>query len=180
VIGKSSTTPSVPRRRISSISAAVIAVLLVSAGIALASIPDADGSVQACYSNTSGQVRLVNKEPTDCDAGETGISWSQTGPQGPAGPLGYVVVTGPASASDSAPTKSAAVSCPSGKVVLGGGGVLSSSTSTNALAVTQSAASADGSKWTVKAVELRAFSGSWSVKARAQCATATPTPTPTP
>lgn len=170
MIGKSSTAPALPARRISSISVAVIAVVVVSAGIALATIPAADGSIQACYSNTNGQVRLVDNEPTDCAAEETGVSWSQTGPQGPAGALGYIVVTGPASANNSAPAKSAAVTCPSGKVVLGGGGVLSSSTSTNALAVTKSVASADGSKWTVKGVELKPFAGSWSVKARAQCA----------
>ena len=65
---------------------ACIALVVAATGVAVAAIPDGGGVFNACYSNSTGAVRLVDKQPTDCAAGETGASWNQTGPQGLPGP----------------------------------------------------------------------------------------------
>ncbi|HVL97470.1 MAG TPA: hypothetical protein VM266_16565 [Solirubrobacteraceae bacterium] len=62
--------------------------------IAAAGIPGADGRIHACYSTTSGAVRLIDREAgATCAGGEQLIFWNQTGPAGPTGPRG---LTGPA------------------------------------------------------------------------------------
>jgi hypothetical protein len=60
-------------------------------GVALAAVPDNAGVIHACYGNAGGAVRIVDTGgPTpNCDqAGETALTWNQTGPSGPAGPTG--------------------------------------------------------------------------------------------
>lgn len=70
------------------------AVLAFGVGIAVASIPDASGVIHACYKTSQGQTRIV-ESAADCNPAETPIQWSQTGPQGPAGPVGPQGPIGP-------------------------------------------------------------------------------------
>jgi hypothetical protein len=80
---------------------AVTAVVLTAAGaVAYAAIPDSSGRVNGCYTTNGsllgpakGSLRVVDtNEP--CRAGETPITWSQTGPTGPMGPVGATGATG--------------------------------------------------------------------------------------
>jgi len=61
---------------------------LAATGIVMivqAAIPDPNGVIHACY-RSNGNLRLVDK--STCAAGETTISWNQTGAQGPQGEAG--------------------------------------------------------------------------------------------
>lgn len=57
-------------------------------GIALATIPSANGTIAACYSKSGGTLRIIDSSVTNCKASETAISWNTVGPQGPTGPTG--------------------------------------------------------------------------------------------
>jgi hypothetical protein len=75
------------------------AIALAGWGVAAATIPDANGTVHACYNIGSllrpvGDVRIVDAS-TRCLPSERAIVWNQTGVQGPAGPTG---ATGPSGA----------------------------------------------------------------------------------
>ena len=83
------------------IGVGAVAVLLGLAGAAFA-IPDGSGLFHACYANTDGAVRLVNKQPTDCTVSETGTNWNASGPPGPAGQAGSAGPAGPAGPAGSA------------------------------------------------------------------------------
>jgi hypothetical protein len=76
-----------------------VVIVALAAGVAYATIPDAQGVIHACYDKQSGQVRIVdtapNTLPKGCGAKETAIGWNQTGPQGPAGPAGPQGPQGP-------------------------------------------------------------------------------------
>ena len=75
------------RRRL--LVACVGAILVVSAGIAYAAIPDPNGVINGCYSSGQGQLRVIDMENGDqCKNNETAISWNQQGPQGIPGPIG--------------------------------------------------------------------------------------------
>jgi hypothetical protein len=63
-------------------------VMVVATGIAMASIPDANGVIHGCYHTKHGDLRVVEMAGQTCDPNETLLSWNQTGPQGPAGPQG--------------------------------------------------------------------------------------------
>ena len=61
-------------------------LIALAAGIAYATIPDSAGVIHGCYRN-NGQLRVI--DPSNggaCKNNETGLDWSQTGPQGPPGP----------------------------------------------------------------------------------------------
>lgn len=86
------------RRLISSraIWAVVVSTVMIGAvnGIGFG----AGSEIHACKHNSTGSVRIVNG-PDDCKSSETPISWSETGPQGPAGstgPMGADGARGPA------------------------------------------------------------------------------------
>jgi hypothetical protein len=114
---------------------AVVLVLLSSA-VALAAIPSAEGTIHGCRDNRSGVLRVIDAEAGQtCTTKETALTWNQqgqpgpigpAGPQGPAGPAGQNGVSGhevvftafTALAND---RTTAAVGCPSGKKVVGGG-----------------------------------------------------------
>jgi hypothetical protein len=72
---------------------------LVAGGIAYAAIPDAGGVIHGCYKKSSpnqGTLRVIDTEKGQaCSNSETGINWSQTGPQGPQGIQGIPGVQGP-------------------------------------------------------------------------------------
>jgi|tagenome__1003787_1003787.scaffolds.fasta_scaffold20876098_2 type VI secretion system secreted protein Hcp len=68
-----------------------VAALGAGAAVAVAAIPSADGTIHACINPAStppGAVRIIDDATQTCAAGETPLTWSQTGPTGPAGPPG--------------------------------------------------------------------------------------------
>jgi hypothetical protein len=71
----------------------VVGVLAAGAVVAQAAIPNADGSITACYNTGNGFVRLVDASAT-CLGGEAKVSWNQKGPQGATGPQGPQGATG--------------------------------------------------------------------------------------
>src|SRR3954454_14850662 len=59
---------------------------VVAGGVAFAAIPDASGVINGCYQKNVGNLRVIDPSAGDsCRPSEIGISWSQTGPQGPQG-----------------------------------------------------------------------------------------------
>jgi hypothetical protein len=55
---------------------AVIALAVASGGVAVAAIPSADGTINGCYSNAKGTLRVIDVEAGKaCGSGETAISW---------------------------------------------------------------------------------------------------------
>jgi hypothetical protein len=82
--------------------------------VALATIPDANNVIHACYVAASGQVRLIDSPATSCRPSETALSWGQSGISG------YEVVQETRTAETGAFTVANAT-CPAGKKVLGGG-----------------------------------------------------------
>jgi hypothetical protein len=74
----------------------VVGVVLAGAAATLAAIPDTSGVIHGCYKKNVGNLRLVDPSAGGtCRPSETTISWSQTGPQGPAGPQGSAGPPGP-------------------------------------------------------------------------------------
>lgn len=79
--------PRVPRRT------AVLGLIMgvapaVVAGVAYASIPDANGFIHGCFQNGRGILRVIDSATTACGADETPLNWSQTGAPGPMGRQG--------------------------------------------------------------------------------------------
>jgi hypothetical protein len=75
---------------------AATTVVVVVTGVAMASIPDANGVIHGCYDTKHGNLRVIDTEADQtCDPNETLLSWNQTGPQGPAGPPGPQGPQGP-------------------------------------------------------------------------------------
>jgi len=66
------------------------AVVVVSAGVAYASVPSqSDGTITGCFSRSGGALRIIDREAGQtCKSGEMQITWNQVGPQGIAGPTG--------------------------------------------------------------------------------------------
>jgi hypothetical protein len=83
------------RRRTSvALGGALLAVALT--GVALATIPSANGTISACYTRL-GTFRVIDTDAGQrCVAGERSLQWNQTGATGAAGPQGPVGATGPA------------------------------------------------------------------------------------
>src|SRR3954462_14365929 len=76
-----------------------VAALGAGAAVAVAAIPSADRTIHACINPAStppGAVRIIDDATQTCAAGETPLTWSQTGPQGPAGAQGPQGDPGPA------------------------------------------------------------------------------------
>jgi hypothetical protein len=119
---------------------AVCGGLLVSAGIAYATIPDASGQYHACVLSGLGQVRIIDHDTgANCKTSEQHVHWSQvgppgpqgdTGPQGPPGPEGAQGLQGPAGPTNlvirEGPTSdfggTSVASCNAGERATGGGG----------------------------------------------------------
>jgi hypothetical protein len=87
--------------------AAAIAVLMIGATVAYASIPDSNGVIHACY-HVNGQgvvdggsnLRVIdasssNKDGRACKKDEIALEFNQTGPQGLQGPQGAQGAQGP-------------------------------------------------------------------------------------
>ncbi|HET7450872.1 MAG TPA: hypothetical protein VFJ78_09755 [Gaiellaceae bacterium] len=75
------------KRRLVVASAAAVA-LIVSSGVALATIPGSGGVINGCYAKKDGSLRVVDTSTGTCKTGETSLVWNQTGPQGPKGDPG--------------------------------------------------------------------------------------------
>src|SRR3954462_14493355 len=78
-------------RRLLRLALPPLAALGAGAAVAFAAIPAPDGTIHACIDPAStppGAVRIIDDATQACAAGETPLSWSQTGPGGPAGPPG--------------------------------------------------------------------------------------------
>ena len=69
------------------LGAAALAAIGVTAGIALAAIPGADGTIQGCYKKGNGQLRVVESS-ANCHRSEVAISWSEKGQKGDPGAAG--------------------------------------------------------------------------------------------
>lgn len=75
-------------------AAAVVGLVAGGFGIASASIPASNGTIDGCY-NRAGSLRVIDSSAT-CPKGYKPLDWSQTGPQGPAGIPGPQGPQGPA------------------------------------------------------------------------------------
>lgn len=75
-------------RRGASVGAIGALLIGLTAAMASASIPAADGVIDGCYVNRTGQLRVIDSATEQCRSQETALSWQQQGPQGPAGPQG--------------------------------------------------------------------------------------------
>jgi hypothetical protein len=73
----------------------VVVVAIAVAGIAYASIPDANGVIHGCYAKTTGKLRVIDSGGNGCTSGENPLDWSQTGPTGTTGSTGATGATGP-------------------------------------------------------------------------------------
>jgi hypothetical protein len=124
---------------------ALVAVVLglAAGGIAYASIPGPGGVINGCYLKSGGALRVIDSA-AKCKSGETSLNWNQkgptgargptgangttgaTGPTGPSGTSGYEIVTINDTFTENSPNLTKVfvdnVPCPSGKVVVGGGG----------------------------------------------------------
>lgn len=69
---------------------------VVAFGVAvIADIPNSNGVIHACYKDSNGEVRLVERA-SECRNNEQHVRWNQTGPQGTTGPAGQQGQTGAA------------------------------------------------------------------------------------
>lgn len=87
------------KRRDHVVTGAITAALVLGAGTvtAVADIPGADGTIQACRSIRGGALRVIDSESGEaCRPAEEPLSWSETGPQGEPGPQGPTGPQGPA------------------------------------------------------------------------------------
>jgi hypothetical protein len=67
---------------------AALLTLLAVAMAATAAIPDANGVIHGCRNTKNGVLRVIDTDKGQtCGKDEAALSWNQTGPQGPAGPI---------------------------------------------------------------------------------------------
>jgi type VI secretion system secreted protein Hcp len=82
------------RRRVLRVIAPTIVALGAGTAIAAGAIPSSDGTIQGCYNNDGGALRVIDTSNNECNEGETPLSWNQRGPQGATGPQGAKGDTG--------------------------------------------------------------------------------------
>ena len=56
----------------------------------LATVPDGNGVIHACFTKSTGTIRVIDNSVTNCKSGETSLAWNVQGPPGPQGPQGSV------------------------------------------------------------------------------------------
>jgi len=99
----------------SAIALAVVAVG-TAAGASIASIPDGNGVIHACYKpQANGSITpltVFDSAKASCPSNQKELDWNQTGPQGPAGVTGATGPQGPAGATG--PQGSAGATGPAG------------------------------------------------------------------
>src|SRR5919109_1715399 len=80
------------RRRATVLLLLALGTLMLVGGGAFAGIPGSNGLISACYSRTSGALRVIDVErtpPQTCSSStENFLSWNQRGPTGPRGATG--------------------------------------------------------------------------------------------
>ena len=64
-----------------------VLVLAAVSGVALGTIPGANGAIHACYVKKTGALRVVSSN-RHCPSGQAPLTWNQRGPRGPRGPQG--------------------------------------------------------------------------------------------
>jgi Lamin Tail Domain len=72
------------------LSGALVGLLAMVAGVALAGIPDSDGTIHGCRNKKTGVLRVIG-DRGHCRDNEKRLNWNvrgRTGPVGPAGPQG--------------------------------------------------------------------------------------------
>ena len=67
-------------RKVVTACATAGAIAAVLGGVAAASIPDSAGVIHACYTRSSGALRIA--DTTACTSKETALSWNNVGPAG--------------------------------------------------------------------------------------------------
>jgi hypothetical protein len=159
-------------RKLAAVLVAIIAAVLVGAGIAYASIPGPDGVIHACYKNSDGSLKAIDSA-ANCPNGYTPLNWNQTGPQGPAGDLSGLEYVQAISANDASQFKTVVVTCPTGKVVVSGGGF----TGGGSMALRDSYAQFPvggnpGDAWTVTAWKPVDDGQAWALVGQALCVNA--------
>jgi hypothetical protein len=124
------------------VGAVLVALIGASTAAAVGAIPNGDGVISGCYSNTNGDLRLIDPALDECKSSESALAWNRTGPAGPTGPSGPQGEPGPAGPQGPAGsfaglevvateftvpqstfefTYVATAVCPAGKVVVSGG-----------------------------------------------------------
>ena len=77
----------------------MLAALVTAGGVAYASIPASNGTLNGCYrtagGDNQGQLRIVDSA-SSCRSNETSLTFNQQGVAGPAGPTGPAGPAGPA------------------------------------------------------------------------------------
>ena len=187
--------PHAPKGRTGVVLLLVVVGLAVAGGIAYATIPDSSGIFHACVKGTNGNVRLIDPDKPGkagkCKGNEQAVSWNQTGPPGAPGAPGAPGSPGApglsalqtvnlASVSNSVSPKEAAVLCPSGKRVIGGGAAITGGSvasgatdlaATVALKTSRPITLGSSDAWTARAEEIApGFDGNWSLTIYAICA----------
>ena len=69
-------------RRMGVVLAAVV-MLALGGSVVLAAIPSGGGMIYACYSKSTGAMRVVNYPAVRCKSSERLLSWTQIGPKAP-------------------------------------------------------------------------------------------------
>jgi len=114
-----------------------ISVLVVGAVAALAlgsfafaAIPDGGGVIHACYSTSTGAVRVTDTDtnlPKGCSSKETALNWNQQGPKGDRGPSNAYAAHGSATLTPNTWTIVATRTVPAGVYAVSGKVVLKAS-----------------------------------------------------
>jgi hypothetical protein len=105
-------------------AALAAAVLVLSAVVALGSIPDNTGTIYGCYSKTTGMVRVIDQDAgATCRRSEKELNWNEQGPPGPSQLFVSLreearTITVPPNTPEGVGVASA---CLAGEVVVGGG-----------------------------------------------------------
>lgn len=73
-----------------------VALAVVGAGVGVAAIPSANGTISACRDN-KGALKVIDVEAGQgCGSNQQLLTWSQQGPAGATGPRGFIGFQGPA------------------------------------------------------------------------------------
>ena len=71
------------------IGVVALALLLITGGVAYATIPDSNGVIHGCYATKNGSLRVIDPSAgQSCGTKEAALDWNAQGPQGSTGPAG--------------------------------------------------------------------------------------------
>lgn len=115
-------------RRTAAVTAIGTVVVVAGGGLAVASVPQANGVITGCFSPVTGNLRVTGSGA--CKTGEKRLDWNVkgatgprgfTGPPGPSAASSSLLVNGTPTVIDANATLNLSATCPAGKVVLGTG-----------------------------------------------------------